>query len=249
MKRYLALSGALHALLLGGVALWGVGRVQTHVPGAIQVLLVRGEGADGGNTSRVVRDVSARAQRAAEPAPSRIEVFRNVRTRRVARTRPSAPAIARSRPASAEATEKEVSAARRREFTTAADTPERSSGGGPAEASVGEGGATGVSSSSDAGKGAPEGEERDRRIALIRERIQRALVYPLEARRRGVEGTSQVEFDLEGNGRLRSLALAESSGRNLLDRASLDTVRRAQPFPFVEGILVVPVVFRLSDAR
>jgi TonB family protein len=89
-------------------------------------------------------------------------------------------------------------------------------------------------------------KERDHRIAIIRRRIEEALVYPREARRRGIEGTSQVRFDLTDAGRLRTLVLARSSGRKLLDDASLTTVERAQPFPFVDGTLIVPVVFRLS---
>lgn len=86
---------------------------------------------------------------------------------------------------------------------------------------------------------------RDRRIAVIQARIQRALFYPRKARRRGIEGTAHVRFDILRDGRVDGLAVQRSSGHAMLDRASVKTIERAQPFPFVAGALEVPVVFRL----
>lgn len=55
--------------------------------------------------------------------------------------------------------------------------------------------------------------------------------YPTDARRRGIEGTSQVRFSLDGNGRVLSIELARSSGNASLDRATLAMIRRASPVP------------------
>lgn len=125
-------------------------------------------------------------------------------------------------------------------FSQPAESPGGGAGEGLPESPPGAGGS---------GTGAALEGERDHRIAIIRRRIQEALVYPREARRRGIQGTSQVRFDLTAAGRLRTLALARSSGKKLLDDASLETLERAQPFPFIDGTLIVPVVFRLSDMR
>ena len=87
----------------------------------------------------------------------------------------------------------------------------------------------------------------DTRIAEIRRRIQRALRYPREARRRQLQGTAHVRFEMNKDGTVHRLALSSSSGQRMLDSASMETVERAAPFPFVEGALIVPVVFRLTD--
>ena len=55
--------------------------------------------------------------------------------------------------------------------------------------------------------------------------------YPDEARRRGIEGTSQVRFNLDRSGKVLSVELAKSSGNNALDQATLAMIRRASPVP------------------
>lgn len=55
--------------------------------------------------------------------------------------------------------------------------------------------------------------------------------YPEDARRRGVEGTSQVRFHLDAAGNVLSVSLAASSGNAALDRATLAMIRRAAPLP------------------
>lgn len=55
--------------------------------------------------------------------------------------------------------------------------------------------------------------------------------YPEHARRRGIEGTSQVRFSLDGQGRVLSVALAKSSGNAAIDSATLAMIRRASPVP------------------
>lgn len=55
--------------------------------------------------------------------------------------------------------------------------------------------------------------------------------YPDEARRRGIQGTSQVRFRLDSQGRVLSIELAKSSGNAALDRATQTMIRRASPVP------------------
>ncbi|MCG2842821.1 energy transducer TonB [Sandaracinobacter sp. RS1-74] len=55
--------------------------------------------------------------------------------------------------------------------------------------------------------------------------------YPGAARARREEGVAYVRFRMNRQGQLLSVEIARSSGSPLLDRAALDTVRRAQPFP------------------
>lgn len=55
--------------------------------------------------------------------------------------------------------------------------------------------------------------------------------YPDEARRRGIQGTSQVRFNLDHSGKVLSVELAKSSGNTALDRATLAMIRRASPVP------------------
>jgi len=55
--------------------------------------------------------------------------------------------------------------------------------------------------------------------------------YPDEARRRGIQGTSQVRFSLDRSGKVLHVELAKSSGNAALDRATLAMIKRASPVP------------------
>ncbi|MDN2568354.1 energy transducer TonB, partial [Aquibium sp. A9E412] len=62
-------------------------------------------------------------------------------------------------------------------------------------------------------------------------KLRRALRYPAEARRQRLRGEVQVAFTVSRDGGVAALRVARSSGSPVLDRAALDTVRRAAPFP------------------
>lgn len=55
--------------------------------------------------------------------------------------------------------------------------------------------------------------------------------YPAAARGRGEQGVAHVAFRMSRLGRVLSVRIARSSGSKTLDRAALETVRRAQPLP------------------
>ncbi len=82
--------------------------------------------------------------------------------------------------------------------------------------------------------------------------LRRFQRYPPEARRARIEGTVQVTFRIDGNGRLVAESLARSSGHAALDSEARAMLRRASPFPAIpanagrgEMAFTVPVTFRV----
>ena len=55
--------------------------------------------------------------------------------------------------------------------------------------------------------------------------------YPAAARARGAQGVVKVTFRMNRAGRLLSSQIERSSGSSTLDRAAIDTLKRAQPLP------------------
>lgn len=238
MKRYLTLSAAIHGLALAALTLWG-GRVL--VQGRPEVTRVRiiderprdpgaGDGAaatrEAAPAAEAVASAKTAPQRPApppEPAMAREAVPRPAAKRAPSPADRNLPAAARVSRGAATAAAEAPSPARTR---VAASAP----AGGPGGAGGGE-------------------AARASRIAQIHARIQAALFYPREARRRGLEGTVHLRFDIRRNGRVRHVAVRRSSGERLLDRAGVETLRRAEPLPFVEGDLEIPVVFHLTRGR
>lgn len=65
----------------------------------------------------------------------------------------------------------------------------------------------------------------------IREKLAVAMYYPPRARRRGYEGKSIVQFTIQKNGFLSDAFIHQPSNYSILDKAALQTVRNANPFP------------------
>jgi protein TonB len=82
-------------------------------------------------------------------------------------------------------------------------------------------------------------------IAEIMRRIEKAKRYPRVAQKMGTEGQATVRFRIKTDGKVEGVELLESSGSEILDQASLETVQRAAPFPYKEGWLKVVIVFRI----
>ncbi len=59
------------------------------------------------------------------------------------------------------------------------------------------------------------------------------------------EGQATVRFKLKGNGGIEKAELLETSGSEILDQASLETIQRAAPLPYKEGWLKVVIVFKI----
>jgi periplasmic protein TonB len=61
--------------------------------------------------------------------------------------------------------------------------------------------------------------------------LERHKRYPEAAQARNQHGTVELAFSLDRQGRVTASRIAKSSGSSALDEATLDLVRRAQPFP------------------
>ena len=61
----------------------------------------------------------------------------------------------------------------------------------------------------------------------------------------GIEGTAVVRFRLRPEGRVEAVEIVDSSGSEILDKASLETVHAAAPFPYKAGWLKVGIVFKI----
>ena len=62
-------------------------------------------------------------------------------------------------------------------------------------------------------------------------KIAAAKHYPRIARKRGYEGKPVISFSLRQDGELAELTIIEPSLYTVLDRAALEAVRRAVPYP------------------
>jgi TonB family protein len=97
--------------------------------------------------------------------------------------------------------------------------------------------------------GAPAPPSVADRIAVIRERLQAALVYPRAAQRRGLEGVSHIQFAIGPDGHARDVRTLASSGHDVLDRAAERCAVDAGQLPRVLGRLEVPIRFSLEEER
>jgi protein TonB len=82
----------------------------------------------------------------------------------------------------------------------------------------------------------------------IRRRIERehAKAYPEPARRDGLQGTAELRFRIAADGSVEAVEILRSSGHRLLDEISIQTVRRAGPYPIYHGWLRIPLEYRLD---
>lgn len=79
--------------------------------------------------------------------------------------------------------------------------------------------------------------------------------YPIVAKRRGWEGITVVGLTLALDGSVKSISVIEGSGRDILDEAALNMVRKAAPLPRApeelrgqERMVRVPIVFKLQKS-
>ncbi len=89
----------------------------------------------------------------------------------------------------------------------------------------------------------------------ISKEIKRFQKYPPPAQRRGWEGTAEVLLQISAEGKVISITLGKSSGRDILDKEAVDMVRRASPLPQAPPdlrgralVVSVPIVFKLQNS-
>ncbi|GHV77433.1 hypothetical protein AGMMS49942_22540 [Spirochaetia bacterium] len=87
-----------------------------------------------------------------------------------------------------------------------------------------------------------------RNYTYIMSSIQRKLLYPLPARRTGIQGTAEISFTVHEDGQVSDVRISKSSGSEILDAAALESIYAASPFrpPPAEARLAIPVTFRLK---
>ena len=83
--------------------------------------------------------------------------------------------------------------------------------------------------------------------------ISKHKKYPKIAAMRNWQGEAIVELELDGNGKLKSKKIIQSSGHEVLDKQALEMVEKALPFPAPPEALrgsnftiTVPVPFKLE---
>ncbi|MCX7898202.1 MAG: TonB family protein [Rhodocyclaceae bacterium] len=86
------------------------------------------------------------------------------------------------------------------------------------------------------------GRLREKALAVL---AQEAF-YPREAIERGLEGRVVLLISVAGDGTVRTVELARSSGHALLDEAALRAASRIGSLPFGARQFLLPVEFRLE---
>jgi periplasmic protein TonB len=89
--------------------------------------------------------------------------------------------------------------------------------------------------------------------SLLGRSIAKHKQYPKIAQMRGWQGDVKLDLKLDGNGKVLSASVLESSGFDALDKQALEMVRKASPFPVPPAALRnrtfninVPVSFKLE---
>ena len=93
--------------------------------------------------------------------------------------------------------------------------------------------------------GTGAGSEYAPYYARIRQRIQESLRYPAFARKRGLEGTVQLEIGIAADGVFAAVSIIGSSSHDLLDRAAVEAARSVRRIPFPAGLPGRPLTVRL----
>jgi TonB family protein len=94
--------------------------------------------------------------------------------------------------------------------------------------------------------GSPDGAVSSEQWAVIVSSIEQVKSYPRLARERGIQGTVRVRFRLKPQGHVDTVEIVKSSGYDILDTASVRTVYRAGPMPYVSGWIEVPIAYILK---
>ena len=97
-----------------------------------------------------------------------------------------------------------------------------------------------------ASKGGQGGDRIGDLLRSIRHRIEQNKIYPDAARQEGIQGTVELRFRIAQDGSVEAIEILRSSGSNILDEASRQTLRRAAPYPVVRGWIRLPLSYRLD---
>lgn len=84
-------------------------------------------------------------------------------------------------------------------------------------------------------------------LRAIRRQIEQTKNYPEAARREGIQGTVDLRFRIAADGSVEAIEILRSSGSQLLDEASRQTILRAAPYPRLSGWIRLPLSYRLDE--
>ncbi len=81
----------------------------------------------------------------------------------------------------------------------------------------------------------------------IKNTIQKKIIYPVAARKKGWQGKVVVSFVVDKEGNIMDIHIRESSGFFLLDRNAVQTIKKLGPFPPppIRAELIVPINYSL----
>lgn len=222
-----ALSAALHGLAGAGAwagwTLFDASRAETEAASLRIALGTRGAAAGAQPAEQTTEPVAMPDATSPPPVPS--EPARRVRPEPAQRPAPAAEPVSRPEPA-IEPAAPPAAPAQAMTADMANTAPQTA-------------GSAGISGSQDRHE-APQTSRADdapgfagslQYDGLVLAALERAKRYPAMARQRGREGVTGIVFEIDRQGRVLDVRIAAPSGSRSLDRAALEQVHRAAPFP------------------
>jgi protein TonB len=128
------------------------------------------------------------------------------------------------------------------------------SGTGQGGQGGGQGTGSGGGTGSGQGRGSGSGSALQGYLREVRRLLEKHKDYPWMARRRNIQGVVVMVFTITSGGQIESYRISRSSGQDLLDEASRETIRRVGKFPPFPNELnrqnltiEIPLAFRLRQ--
>ena len=91
-------------------------------------------------------------------------------------------------------------------------------------------------------------------LSQIRHDLSQYFYYPPHARRKGMQGTVLLSFEISGQGAVHDIRIVKSSGYAILDLAAQDAMQRLDKLSWYAALmhgknmdLELPVIFRLTE--
>ncbi|MDL1955866.1 MAG: energy transducer TonB [Candidatus Desulfofervidus auxilii] len=86
---------------------------------------------------------------------------------------------------------------------------------------------------------------------LIKQKIEENKRYPLLARNKGIEGKVWVKFEILKDGKVKDIKVVKSSHHQILDKAAIESIKKANPFPpfpeeLKESSLIINICLRFE---
>ncbi|MDQ7005371.1 MAG: energy transducer TonB [Ghiorsea sp.] len=78
----------------------------------------------------------------------------------------------------------------------------------------------------------------------VQQQILAKIIYPRQAKRRGLEGTAKFSLDIQQHD-IKQTTLLVSTGYQILDRAARKGIVSIQSLPLPDGTHLLPITFRL----